>query len=102
MNARTALLDVFRDRRIARRRLEQLDRCFADGNEVRANPLRRDLLCNFDLQPECVTEEGERLGDVLNGDADVIEDGFGRSGGSARPVFAAPRGTRPTYEFDDF
>ena len=31
MNAGTALRDVFRDRRIARRSLEQLDRCLSDN-----------------------------------------------------------------------
>ena len=54
-------------------RLEQLDRGLAHRNEVRPHPLRRDLLGRLDLEPERVAVERQRLVEVGDGDADVIE-----------------------------
>ena len=99
VNTGPALLDVFRDGRVARRRLEQLDGRFADGNEMRADPLRRDLLGDLHVETERVPEEGERLIDVLNSDTDMIEYGFGGSASGGIPLLG---GTRPTYPIDDF
>ena len=76
MQARAALLDELRDRRIGRGRLEQLEAGFADRHEVRANPLRRHLFRRFDLQPERVAIKRERGVEILHGDADMIENGF--------------------------
>ena len=59
-----ALLDVLRDRRIGRRRLEQLERRLADRDEMRAHALRRDLLGRLDLEAERVAIERERRGEV--------------------------------------
>ena len=76
MQARAALVDVLRDRRVGRRRLEQLELRLADRHEVRAHALRRDLFRRFDLEPERVAIERERRGEIRDRDADVIEDGF--------------------------
>ena len=76
VEARTALLDVFRDRRVRRRRLEQFERRAADGNVARADALRDNLLRRPDLETERVAVERQRLLDVLHRDADVIEHGF--------------------------
>ena len=62
-----------RNRRVAARRLEQLQRRSARGDEVRSHPLRRHLLGRLDRQPERVAIERERLIQVGDGDADVIE-----------------------------
>jgi hypothetical protein len=88
VNTGPALLDVFRDSRVAGRRLEQLDGRFAHGNEMRADPLRRNLLGELHVETERVPEKGERLIDVLNRDTDMVEYRFG--------------GTRPTDPIDDF
>src|SRR6266545_4501374 len=42
-------------------------------NEMRAHALRRDLLGRLDLQPERIAIERQRLGDVRDRNADVIE-----------------------------
>ena len=73
VDAGPALLDVLRDRRIGRRRFEQLERRLADRNEVRAHPLRRHLLGRLDLEPERVAIERQRRVEVLDRNADVIE-----------------------------
>src|SRR5438445_6098312 len=52
MQAWPALLDVSRDRRCGRRRLEQLELRFADRDEVRAHVLRDDVFGRLDLQAE--------------------------------------------------
>ena len=52
-----ALLDVLRDRRLRRGRLEQLEARLADRDEVRAHALRRDLLGRLDLEAERVAIE---------------------------------------------
>ena len=48
----------------------------ADRQEMRAHALRRDLLGRLDLEPERVAIERERRRQILDGDADVIENGF--------------------------
>ena len=94
-----SLLDVFRDGRVARRRLEQLDGRFAHGNEMRADPLRRDILGDLHVETEGIPEKGERLIDVLNRDTDMVEYRFGGSASGGMPLLG---GTRPTYPIDDF
>ena len=54
------LLDVPRDRRIGRGRLEQLERRLADRHEMGAHPLRGDLLGRLDLEAERVAVERQR------------------------------------------
>src|SRR5258705_5333050 len=76
VEARTAPLDVLRDRRIGGGRLEQLDRRLTGRNEVRPDALRIDLLGHLHLETERVVKERERFPEVLDGDADVVEDGF--------------------------
>ena len=68
-----ALLDVFRDGRVGRRRFKQLQLRAADGNVPRAHALRDNLFRRFDLEPERVTVERKRRLDVLHRDPDVIE-----------------------------
>ena len=57
---------------------------------MRAHALRSDLLRRLDLEPERIAIERERRGEILNGDADVIE---------RRPSCHAVRSTsvQPTF-----
>src|SRR6185503_16313389 len=79
-----ALVDVLRNRRLGRGRLEQFDGGLTGRDEVRPDALGVDLLGHLDLEAERVAEERERLVEVLNRDADVVEDSFHLS--SAEPV----------------
>ena len=74
MKAGAALLDELRDRRLRRRRHEQLETRLSDRHEVRPHLLARHLLGRFDLEPERVAIEPERGFEILHRDADVIED----------------------------
>src|SRR5690606_8030536 len=56
-----------------RRRLEQLQRRFAGGDEVRPHALRGHVLGGFHLQPERVAVERQGCIDDLDCDADVIQ-----------------------------
>ena len=76
VEAGTALVDVPRDRRLRRRRLEQLELRLPDRDEMRAHLLARHLLGGFDLEAERVTVERQRGGQIFHGDADVVEDSF--------------------------
>ena len=76
MKARAALLDELRDRRLRRRRHEQLETRLSDRHEARLHLLARHLLGRFDLEPERVAIEPERGFEILHRDADVIEDSF--------------------------
>src|SRR3989442_75322 len=105
MDAGPALCDVLRDRRVVCGRLEQLDRGVADRDEMRAHALRHDVLGRFHLETEGVVKKRERLPDVVDGDADVIEDGGSASVGSTlggiRPTYTCGLGgIRPTYVCD--
>src|SRR5262245_40250426 len=107
MKAWAALLDVLRDGRVTRRRLQELDRRLADGDEMRTDPLRGDFLGELHVETERIPEKGQRLVDVLNSDADMVEDGLCASGGSGCGGSACGgiqvlAGTRPTYTVDDF
>src|SRR5688572_3168316 len=82
MEAWAALLDKPGDRRIAGGRLEQFQGSRADRNEVRANPLRHHLFGGFDLQTQRIAIERQRLRDVADSDADVIERGSHWASGS--------------------
>src|SRR5262252_625079 len=76
MQAGAALVDVFRDWRFGRRRFEQLQPRLADWREMRPDFLRVDVLRPLDLETKCVAIERERGGQILDGNADVIEGGF--------------------------
>ena len=76
VEAGTALVDIPRDRRLRRRRLEQLELRLPNRDEMRANLLARHLLGGFDLEAERVTVERQRGGQIFHGDADVVEDSF--------------------------
>ena len=60
VQAGPALVDVFRDRRIGRRGLEQLERRLTRRNEVRAHTLRRDVFGHLDVQAERIAIKRER------------------------------------------
>ena len=75
-----ALRHVLRDRRVFGGRLQQLDRGFADRDEVRPHALRRDLLRRLDLQAQRVAIEREGLRQIRNGDADVVQSDAGPEG----------------------
>ena len=60
MQPRPALGEIPRDRRIGRRRLEQLEARLADRHEMRAHALRRHLFGRLDLEAERVAIERER------------------------------------------
>src|SRR5438552_14948053 len=76
----TALVDIPGDCRFRGSRLEQLELRLPDGDEMRAHALTRHLLGWFDLQAQRVAVERQRRGQILNRDADVIEDGFHLTG----------------------
>ena len=76
MEPGAALADVLRDRRVGRRRLEQLELRFPDGHEVRADALRRHFFRRLDLEAERVAIERQRGRQVLHRDPDVIQDGL--------------------------
>ena len=78
MEARAALLDELRDRRLGRGRLEQLrgSDCWPTGTKCARTCCDAHLLGRLDLEPERVAIERERGGEILHGDADVIEDSF--------------------------
>ena len=72
----SARLDERRNRRVGRGGLEQLERGRAGVEHVRADPLRGHVLGRFDLEPERVAIERQRLVEALDRDADVIEHRF--------------------------
>ena len=76
VQAGAAFVDVLRDRRFGRGRLEQLEPRLADRREVRAHLLRGDILGRFDLEAERIAVERERRLEILHGDANVIQNGF--------------------------
>ena len=73
VQARTALLDVLRNRRFGAGRLEQLELRFPNRHEVRPHVLTRHFLRRFNLQPQRIAIERERRGQILYSDADVIK-----------------------------
>src|SRR5919198_3369294 len=83
VNPRPALLDVLRDWRVRRGCFQQLQFRLADGYEMRPHGLGRDLLGRLDLEPQRIAIKGERGGEILYRDADVIENCFHR----CRPAF---------------
>src|SRR5437588_1454593 len=76
MQAGTALLDVSRDGGIRSGCFQQLERRAAHRYEMRAHALRLDCLGRVDLEAKRVAVERERRLQVLDGNADVIENGF--------------------------
>ena len=76
VEARAALFDELRDRRLGRRRDEQLETRVPDRDEARPHLLARHVLGRLDLQPERVAIEPERGVQVLHRDANVIENSF--------------------------
>src|SRR6266545_2568815 len=76
MDARAALLDVLRDRRLGRCGLQQLELRFADRHEMRAHVLRRHVFGWLHVEPERVPVKRERRSEIFHGDADVVEDGL--------------------------
>src|SRR2546425_887779 len=80
MQAWSARLQILRDRRIWRGRLQQLQTRFADRHEMRAHALRRDLFRRLDLEAERVAIERQRGRQVANGDADMVENSFHTTG----------------------
>ena len=74
VDAGTALLDEFRNGRIGRGRFEQLQGGLSDRDEVRPDTLRPHVLGRLDVEAERVPVERQRLVDVLDRDADVIEN----------------------------
>ncbi len=76
VDAGAASLHISRDRRIRGRCLEQLQRRLSQRDEVSANTLRRHFFRRFDIQTQCVAIERQRLVEVGDGNADVIEPRF--------------------------
>ena len=76
MHAGAALLEVFRDRGIGRRRLEEFQRRWAGRDEGGADLLRHHLFARLDVQPEHVPEERERRLQIADRDPDVIQHRF--------------------------
>ena len=78
VKSRTALADVGRNRRVRSSCLEQLQRRAAHRD---ARALTRSVATSSGAStssPRASAVEGQRLVDVLNSDADVVEDGFHR------------------------
>src|SRR5438105_6067181 len=75
-----ALVDVLRDGRVGRRRLQQFQTRLPCRDEMGANTLRRDLLRHFDVEAERIAIERQRGVEIFDGDADVVEDSFHRVG----------------------
>src|SRR5205809_7555666 len=75
MKARTALLDVLRDRRRWRGRFQQLEPRVAHRREMRPHLLRRHILGRLDVEAERVAVKSQRGVEILDGNADVIENG---------------------------
>ena len=71
-----ALLDVLRDRRVRRRRLQKLEARVAHGHEAGAHSLRDDVLGRLDLEAERIAIERQRGVQVAHGDADMVQNGF--------------------------
>src|SRR6188508_579151 len=86
MNARSALLEIAGDWRIRSGGLEQFElgagirarlrRRLTNGQEVGTDPLRADIFGGLDLETERVPIKGQRGVQVLNRNANVIEDGL--------------------------
>ena len=71
-----ALADVGRNGGVRSGRLEEFEHRTTHGDAARSHTFGRDFLRRFDFQAERVFVEGQRLVDILDGDADVIEDRF--------------------------
>ena len=98
MQAGPALLEVLRDRRIRRRRLEQLERRLRRRG-MKCARTRCDATSSrrLDLEPERVAIERQRRVEIADGDADVIEDGFHVRPSScqrSRPTISSSRRVR--------
>jgi Helicase C-terminal domain len=78
MKPRPAFANVRSDCRIRRRRFQQLQRRPAHGHSARSHALGDDLLGSVHLEAQGIPIKGERLVDVLNSDANVIEGGSHR------------------------
>ena len=76
VQAGASLLDVLRDRRSGAVASSSSSLDCPDRHEVRAHALRRHLFGRLDLEAERVAIERQRRGQVLHGDADVVQDGF--------------------------
>src|SRR5262245_5425007 len=76
VNAGAALVQIAGDRRVGRRRFEQLERRLPHRDEMRAHFLRRHVLWRLDLEPERIAIERQRGSQVLDGNANVIECGL--------------------------
>ena len=76
MQSRTARLEKFRNRRIRRGRLQQLERRRPRGHELRADALRGHVFSRPDVQPQRIAKERQRRLQVLHRDADMIQDRF--------------------------
>ena len=70
-----ALVDERRNGRIAGRGLDQFQRRRSGVDKRRPHALGGDLLGRLEVQAQVFQEEGQRRGQVADGDADVIEDG---------------------------
>ena len=68
--------EEFRDRRIGRGRLQQLETGRTHRDKVRPHPLARHLFRGLHLEPERVAIEAQRRVEIRHRDADVIENGF--------------------------
>jgi hypothetical protein len=73
MNAGAALVDEASDCRVWRRRLQQLQRRTAGGDEVCAHVLLAHLLRHMDVQAERVAVERQRGVDVAHRNPNVVE-----------------------------
>ena len=76
VKARTAFLEVPRDWRARVGRFQQFEGRPAGGNEMRADFLGRDVFWRLDVEAQRVAIERQRLVEVRDGNADVVESCF--------------------------
>jgi hypothetical protein len=76
VQTRAAFVQIPGDWRTGGGRFEQLQPRASDRDEMGTDLLRPDLLRRFDVQTESVAVERECRVEVLDGNPDVIENGF--------------------------